>query len=151
MNGIRKICHASESIYRAYPAVNEVPRDPDPIEEFEAATQHLLRLLRDRGVEVIVLGQPTIWKPDLSRDELDALWFPVNTANGYVRPSGSWLIAEMRRYNEVQRKLAKQYGMTFVDLDTKIPKDLEHYFDDCHFTDKGSRAVADLVRPRWNG
>jgi hypothetical protein len=132
---------------RALPAVNEVVRDPDPIEEFEAATQRLLKFLRDRGVQVIVLGQPTIWKPNLSRGESEALWFRVNTANGHVRPSGSWLLEEMRRYNDVQRKLADQHEMTFVDLDSKIPKDLEHYFDDCHYTDRGSQAVAGLVLP----
>jgi hypothetical protein len=27
----------------------------------------------------------------------------------------------------------------------RIPKTLEYFFDDCHFTDEGSHAVADVI------
>ena len=32
-------------------------------------------------------------------------------------------------------------------MDDKIPKTLDYYFDDCHYTDLGSKAVADNILP----
>ena len=133
--------------YRALPAVDAPTREPDPITEFEAATGRLLALLRERAIATIVLGQPVLWKPEFSRPEFEALWFPVNTPKGFVRPPGRWLLAEMQRYNRRQQDLAQRHGATFVELDPGIPKSLDYYFDDCHFTDKGSHAVAGLVLP----
>lgn len=133
--------------YRAIPAVETIARLPDPIDEFKAATGRLLRLLRSAGIKGIVLGQPVIWKPQLSREEFEALWFPVNTSKGFVRPPSAWMHAEMQRYNAAQRELADRHSMAFVDLDAIIPKQLDYYFDDCHFTDKGSHAVARAVLP----
>ena len=83
----------------------------------------------------------------LVKQKIESLWFPVNTPNGFVRPPGQWFLAEMQRYNRLQPHLALRHDMTFVDLDAGIAKTLENYFDDCHFTDKGSRAVAEIVVP----
>ena len=53
----------------------------------------------------------------------------------------------MARYNEAQRNTAEVRGVPYVDLDARIPKTLDYYFDDCHYTDRGSRAVALAVLP----
>ncbi len=132
---------------RAHPQVDPPVRDPDPLREFSDATAALIALLRESGVQVVVLGQPVLWKPRLSTDEAAALWFPVATPEGNVSPSGAWLAAEMARYNEAQRRHAQALGADYLDLDRRIPKDLDHYFDDCHFTDRGSALVAEQVLP----
>lgn len=132
---------------RQRPRVEAPTRDPDPLREFSDATAALIGLLRKDGVEVVVLGQPVLWKADLSAEEEAALWFPVETPEGAVRPSGAWLAAEMARYNEAQRRHAEALGAAYLDLDRRVPKDLDHYFDDCHFTDRASRLVAEQVLP----
>ena len=53
----------------------------------------------------------------------------------------------MARFNAAQREIALRHGARFVDLDALVPKDLDHFFDDCHFTDRGSRRVADEIFP----
>ncbi len=133
--------------YRALPSVDKLKRAPDPIKEFEASLHRMLKFLQNRDVDAIVLGQPTVWKPNLPPSEQRILWFPVNTPNGFVRPSPRWLLSEMQRYNAVQGSIAAKFTVKFVDLDAKISKDLKHYLDDCHFTDQGSRAVAEHVAP----
>lgn len=133
--------------YRALPAVDGVVRDPDPIAEHQAASARLVDLLAERNVALIVLGQPVLWRTGITPAEVERLWFPVNTPGGFVRPPGRWLHAEMQRYNAVQRQEAARRGAAYVDLDALVAKDLAHYFDDCHFTDKGSAAVAEAVLP----
>lgn len=39
------------------------------------------------------------------------------------------------------------FKMNYINLDDKIPKTSEYFFDDCHFTDLGSITVADNILP----
>jgi len=133
--------------YKQYPYVAGPIRNPDPINEFSHAMDSLIGLLQKMKVAVIVLGQPVLWKDSMSAEEVDSLWFSVDTPDGKVRASGSWLEREMQRYNRVQQQLAQRHGATYIDLDTQIPKTLEYYFDDCHFTDAGSRKAASAIFP----
>jgi hypothetical protein len=53
----------------------------------------------------------------------------------------------MTRYNNAQQEIVRRHGATFVDLDSRVPKTLEYFFDDCHFTDAGSRLLSTLLTP----
>lgn len=133
--------------YRTLPYRHTLVRDPDPIVEFKDGLGELLDCLRAINARGIVLGQPVLWKPQMSEEEHGVLWFGVATPDGPVRTSSAWLSREMARYNEVQARVAAEYGMMYVDLDSLVPKDLDIYFDDCHFTDKGSRTIASQLLP----
>jgi lysophospholipase L1-like esterase len=133
--------------YQQLPYVPDVRRQPDPIDNFRLNLDWLMDFLHQRQVSVIVLGQPVLWKDVLTPKEYNTLWFSINTPNGLVRPATSWLVNEMHKYNRVQQQIAEKYGFTYVDLDAVIPKTLDYYFDDCHFTDSGSARVAGAVFP----
>ncbi|MBI4406113.1 MAG: SGNH/GDSL hydrolase family protein [Deltaproteobacteria bacterium] len=133
--------------YAALPYVQTLRRHPDPIDEFSDGMDHLLGFLRRNHIETVVMGQPTLWKPQLTNDEKDVLWFYVNTPQGGVRPSPEWLAREMSRYNLQQAQLAQRWEATYIPLDSLIPETLDYFFDDCHFTDKGSYQVADAIFP----
>ena len=133
--------------YKKYPYSPVITRDPDPFSEFQDAMSALFILLKRMNITTIVLGQPVLWKNSMNTEELEALWFFVNTKRGFIRPSGSWLLNEIQRYNNAQKQLAEFNNALYIDLDTQIPKTLECYFDDCHYTDLGSRKVASAVFP----
>jgi len=61
----------------------------------------------------------------------------------FMTPSG--LIASYARYNEVIRDVAASTGAILIDGEHTIPGDAEHFSDSVHFTDAGSRAMADRV------
>lgn len=133
--------------YQRLPRVVRVVRTRDPIVEFGDAMDALLDLLRQSGIEVLVLGQPVLWKEEMTRGEIDALWFRINSQSGSVRPSGGWLVREMARYNRVQEEVAVRHGAVYIDLDREIPKTLEYFYDDCHYTDIGSEKIASVIYP----
>lgn len=133
--------------YAALPDVEAPSRNPDPIVEFAHGIARLVSVARASGAEVIVLGQPVLWKPAMTPEESRALWFHVNTASGPVRPSTAWLDGEMRRYNEVQRREAERQKAEYVPLDRLLPRNLGTFFDDCHFTDAGNVLVAEAIHP----
>lgn len=122
-------------------------REPDPIDEFSAAMDRLVAYLTAARVSVIMLGQPTLWSSELSQAEKAALWFPVTTRTGWVRTDPGWLDAEMQRYNARQRDIARARHAAYVDLDGRIPKNLDYFFDDCHYTDAGSDKMASEILP----
>ena len=41
--------------------------------------------------------------------------------------------------------------MPFIDLDALLPKTLEYFYDDCHFTEKGSERVAEVLSEKIIG
>jgi lysophospholipase L1-like esterase len=133
--------------YRKLPSAETIVRDPDPIVEFRDATDSLLGFLRARGITPVLLGQPVLWSPGLGRAERDALWFGVATARGSIRPSLEWLAHEMERYNAESERIARERHAVYLDLDGRIPKTLDYFFDDCHFTDRGSDLVASEILP----
>lgn len=133
--------------YRALPYVEKPERQPDPITEFSEGLSALVKFLQESNRHVVVLGQPVLWKATMSPDELNSLWFYLNTPRGPVRPSPAWLAKEMSRYNNIQREIAETLKVPFVDLNQKVPKDLKHFFDDCHFTDLGNAKVAAEILP----
>ncbi len=134
-------------IYRAKQYVQNPVRNLDPIIEFRDSINWMVAFLKKRNVEIILLGQPVLWKESLNDSELGRLWFWINTSNGPVRPSGRWLNREMARYNLAQQSIATMSSIIYLNLDNKIPKTLDYYYDDCHYTDLGSMAVADAILP----
>ena len=47
--------------------------------------------------------------------------------------------------NEVTKRLADEEGVTFVDLAGRVPRDLAHFTDEVHFTERGAREVAKII------
>jgi len=133
--------------YRTLPQVETLTRNPDPINEFRDGMNWLVSFFKQKAVRVIMLGQPVLWQASPGASEFDSLWFSVATPSGKVRASGAWLVEEMTKYNLVQQSLAREYEMSYIDLDASIPKTSKYYFDDCHFTDLGSTYVATNILP----
>ena len=38
-----------------------------------------------------------------------------------------------------------QGAVLLIDLEKALPKDLEHLYDDCHYTAKGNAVIADAI------
>ena len=133
--------------YNGLPYKEELFREPDPIIEFRDGLQQAISCLKEQDIETIILAQPVLWKNDLSESEKKALWFETYSKDGPVRMSGRWLENEMKRYDLIQKELAEENNQHYIPLDLLMPKTLDYFFDDCHFTDKGSYAMASAIYP----
>ena len=133
--------------FRTYPEAEVISRNPDPFNEFRDASRWIAGHLKKRNIKLVMLGQPVIWQTTMPEEVVGKLWFSVSTPDGPVRASGRWLQQEMARYNSTQQDIALRNGAQYIDLDSIIPKTLDYYFDDCHFTDKGSRKVSMSILP----
>jgi hypothetical protein len=136
---------ARRAEYTSLPEVAAPERPEDPSRELRDGLAALLDWSREHGVDALVLGQPTLWEPRPTEAERATYWFAIQTPQGPVRADPGWMLREMQRYNRIQGEVAAAAGFPFVDLEPGLPKDLEHFIDDCHFTLHGSQRVADLL------
>ncbi|HBP20223.1 MAG TPA: hypothetical protein DEA08_20840 [Planctomycetes bacterium] len=98
----------------------------------------------EAGVPLALMTQPSLYKPELSQDELAALWMGyVN--HGELNFSPEALRQGMVAYNDELRRFAGARGLLLIDLERVVPKDLEHLYDDCHYTVKGNAVIADEI------
>jgi lysophospholipase L1-like esterase len=133
--------------YREYPYREEPIRKNDPAREFGDSITAMTAALKADGIPGLVLSQPALWKPDMMPEETGLLWFWIETAEGRVRASTAWLSRELDRYNQLQKTAAEKNQAVFFDLAGHMPRTADMFFDDCHFTDKGSRFAAEQLLP----
>lgn len=55
------------------------------------------------------------------------------------------LIDGYERYNQIAREVARETGVFLIEKENDIPADSGHFTDTVHFTDEGSRAMAERV------
>jgi lysophospholipase L1-like esterase len=51
----------------------------------------------------------------------------------------------MEGFNAATRALARETGGVLADIEPQIPKNLDYFSDDFHYTERGARAVAEHV------
>ena len=69
---------------------------------------------------------------------------PLNEAQ-IEYPSALSLKNAMDAVNDIAEKLSLSKGVLFVDAADILPKDVEHFRDDLHYTDKGKRLIAGMI------
>lgn len=70
-----------------------------------------------------------------------ALWLGC-LDHGALNLDTRTLLRGMQVFNEAVRDLAREQGHLLIELEPAVPKDLEHSYDDCHYTTRGNEVVA---------
>jgi len=104
---------------------------------------HLVRVAQQHAKVVAVATLATRVRREQMPDEQasalsSAIFFmPFITAKG--------LVDGYARYNEIVRDVARETGAVLIDGEDSIPDDGAHFADSVHFTDAGSKAMAERV------
>jgi len=119
------------------------------LREYEQNLEALIVRGRERGLRMIFLTQPALWKQEgATPAETQTLMFglvgrePGKATEYYAVPA---LAEGMARYNEVLRRVCRENNVECVDLAAKLKPDLSVFYDDCHFNISGAGQVAQLV------
>lgn len=120
--------------------VDNVPSLDSGLNEYERNVEKIARMARKRGLRIVLMTQPTLWKENMSRAENESLWM------GW-RPDGKFssaaaLARAMASYNQRLLDTCERLKLECIDLATRIPRTLDIFYDDMHFTEEGSRLVA---------
>ena len=106
----------------------------------EAVSAILAECLR-RALPCLFVEQPTAYDP--ATGDKSRFWMTPPYQRYAVRVADLRVIADL--YNDWLHKAAVGVGFPFCATASRIPASTEAFFDDCHFTENGSRLVAALV------
>jgi len=116
------------------------------IESFKKNLSTLIDYARTDGVKVVLMTQPNMFKENISEEEYRTLHMLHNEAVG---PDKKWsletAINGASAYNNAIRGLALREKVPLIDLDKIIPKNLDIFYDDVHYTSEGFNLIASEV------
>jgi lysophospholipase L1-like esterase len=106
--------------------------------------QSFINATKNDQVTLLLGNQAYLYKKDISDREQKVLLFPIVNcmkANGSY-PSLNSMIFAMETYNRTIEKEAKEQRVPFINLEKSLPKTLEYFTDDVHYTEKGNDVIA---------
>ena len=121
------------------------------IRPFENNLRKIVRYTRSDGAEVVLVTQPSLYKPEMNAEESRLLLFgkkfcacPRNPVQKEY-PSPQSLRQAENAFNAVVRRVASSGKAVLVDADPSIAKTAANFSDDVHYTRQGARLLAQQV------
>ena len=119
-------------------------RDPELdlgpwLDAYGARLGRIAALCREHGARPIFLTQPVQWREGLSPEVEARFWFGWLEQGGFSSVRG--LRSGIEAFNARTLEVGARLGVPVVDL-SAMHGDTRFYFDDCHFTEAGSRELA---------
>jgi lysophospholipase L1-like esterase len=129
---------------QADPNADERLTSGDDLEIYRRRLTSLVEACRQRGLKLLLVTQPTMWRGDLPPEDEKLLVEQTEQ----VAYSAGLLARLMESYNEIMTSVGKETGTPVADLAGAIPKNRSAFYDDCHFNDAGCEKVAQFLVDR---
>lgn len=137
--------------WRSYYQNNKVFHDTLPdisiLEtRFKQNLGEIKRLCAQRGIQLVLLSTPVMWRSDNAEHEKNLFWmggvgdYQQGKGIAYFTPGA--LRNAVEKMNSVINTFAVENNITFIDLAQKIEPDTTSFYDDCHFNEAGSEKAA---------
>jgi lysophospholipase L1-like esterase len=113
---------------------------------YERNLETFINITKKDNVQFILGNQPNLYANNLDEKTKSKIFFPALqcTVNGKY-PSLSSMTKAMDTYNNAAMKIAEKNETPFVNLNVEMPKTLEYFTDDVHYTDKGNAKVGEII------
>jgi lysophospholipase L1-like esterase len=126
--------------------VEHLPDLTSGLEEYKKNLNAIIDIAQSQFIRIVFVTQPSLWKQDMTEKEKDLIW------NGWIESPKSKryyseiaLMRGMQAYNDTLLQVCKARGVECIDLAIVLPKDSTIFYDDVHFSDKGSLMTADVI------
>jgi lysophospholipase L1-like esterase len=108
---------------------------------YKKRVKRLIELAKDNGIEPCLITQPC-----LSGNAID----DVTGANLAKVKLGKYLNGDLRwrtvqLYNTATKEVGREEGVFVIDLANEMPKSSKYFYDNFHFTNEGSKLVAEII------
>jgi lysophospholipase L1-like esterase len=134
----QKMRHKERRHLMGKKALDEVPENI--LLEFERDLSSFVRYLKENDILPVLSTYPCLITPfnkDIYKDLLLATRVVFS-----IELSEDGVLDASKKSNHVIKKIAEEQNVVFVDSDDLIPKTLEYFGDNFHFTDKGAEVIA---------
>lgn len=110
---------------------------------FTRNMRELVQAAQRKGILVVLASQPSLYHEGMSDEEREVIWFPLANQQEGTRPSVDSMVAGMKAFNDASRAVAREFGVPCVDLESRVPRTLEYFTDDVHYTPAGCARIAE--------
>ncbi len=116
---------------------------------FERNMRDFAEVVRAKRITLVMASEPSLYRNDLTERERAKLYldkrFMVEDGKKPDLPS---LVKGMEAFNQASRAIAWEAEVPFFDLDRLVPKTLEYFVDDVHYTVPGNRLIGEAFAQR---
>jgi lysophospholipase L1-like esterase len=113
---------------------------------FKRNLGNLALVLRAKQIELVMASQPYLLRDDLTAEERRKMKVVANLVrNQYEQPDVASIRSGMETFNRTAKAVADEYGAVFVDLEKCVPKAVDYFVDDFHYTPDGNRLVCEAL------
>jgi lysophospholipase L1-like esterase len=116
---------------------------------FRRNLETLIDLAEKDRTRVVLVTQPSLYVERPTAEVLEVLYMLNFEAVG---PDSRWSYQSayhgFRRYADIVQDIAKNRGALLIDLEKRIPKTLEYFWDDVHYQDQTFEVIAEHVAER---
>ncbi|RJQ28036.1 hypothetical protein C4577_00200 [Candidatus Parcubacteria bacterium] len=103
----------------------------------------LAKNITSDNTKLILANQPYLYNQKLDKS-VD--WYMQGVcSDGKAHPTLASLITGINEFNQTTEEISKEQEISFINLESKIPKSLEYFVDDVHFTEKGNQLTAKIL------
>ena len=129
--------------------IDTLPDLSRPLADFRQNLELLVAQAKRANVELMLLTLPALWKKGATPAEERLMWLG-GTGNFQEEPGHEYytvaaLAAAMAAYNATTLEVCRAHNLKCLDLAARVPQDTSMYYDDVHYTEKGSAKVGQLV------
>lgn len=126
--------------------VEDLPDLASGLEEYKKNLNVIIDMAKHQSVRIIFLTQPSLWKKNMTEQEKALLWYGwIESFKSKRYYSEIALMRGMQAYNNALLQVCQARGVECIDLAEMLPKNSAIFYDDVHFTDKGSLITADII------
>jgi len=114
-----------------------------PLEDYKKNLNRIIKISRENKVDIIFATQPFLWKENMTEEEDSSLWMSTDF-NGNFYPTET-MIDSMNKFNTKLLKVClENRDIVCLDLEKKIEKSLDFFYDDMHFNEKGAEYTSKI-------
>jgi lysophospholipase L1-like esterase len=129
-------------------SLDSIPPLERPLLEYRRNLNAMVDLPAAAGARVVFVTQPSAWRRQMTDAENGRLWFgwvgaDWSSARAYYTTGA--LRGVMAAYNQTLLDVCRERGLACVDAAHLLPNDTTIFIDDVHFTERGSRLLAEAL------
>jgi lysophospholipase L1-like esterase len=118
------------------------------LEEYRHNINKLIDSVQEKGVRIIFMSQPSMWRRDLPESLGNLLW--SGGVGDFQQDSGEYyslgvLADAIDIYNKSLLQACTQRAIECIDLASNLPKDTTVFYDDVHLNENGARKAANIL------
>ncbi|WP_299438758.1 SGNH/GDSL hydrolase family protein [uncultured Aquimarina sp.] len=128
--------------------IEKVPNMEESLDRYENNINKIVELSEKLNIKIVFVNQPTLWKNNMTNSEIQSLWLGANgdyTKKGQSYFSHKVLRNCMDQLNKRLEQSLEKRSVDLIDLDSKLEKSMNYFYDGMHFNERGAKKVSEIL------